>query len=226
MSNRDRNTNGFTLIELLVVFALIGILAALLFPVLGRAKAKAKRTACLGHVRQIVLGVRMYADDMADTGPAKFSGNRSVDGWTAYKQLMKNYVGQNSASSSRDRLFTCPADTYHYDFTAASTNAYAYVSQGIYQQAWSDYSSYGFNGGNTRSNKVTGASYPGIAGRRLSSIHNPSRTILLAEMPAYYGFSWHEPVNPKFPHYFNGAQNIAGFVDGHVSYLKFYWDAS
>src|SRR5262245_26397369 len=133
MSTRGRKTGGFTLIELLVVIAIIAILTALLFPVLGHAKAKAKRTACAGHVRQIALGVRMYADDMDDTGPAKFSGNRSVDGWTAYKQLMKSYVSQNSTSSPEDRLFTCPADTYHYDFTAVSTNAYAYVSQGIHQ---------------------------------------------------------------------------------------------
>ena len=45
-------------------------------------------------------------------------------------------------------------------------------------------------------------------------------------MAAYYCFSWHDPVNPKFPHYFNGARNMAGFVDGHVSYLKFYWNGS
>src|SRR5205085_1444995 len=155
--------------------------------------AKAKRAVCTNHVRQIALGVRMYADDMNDASPARFSGNHSVDGWTAYKELIKGYVGQNTASSPEDRLFSCPADTYHYDFTATSTSAYAYVGQAVHRQAWSDYSSYGFNGGNTRSNKITGVTYPGIAGSRLSSIQSPSRTILLAELPAYYCFSWHNP---------------------------------
>ena len=50
--------------------------------------------------------------------------------------------------------------------------------------------------------------------------------MLLAEMPAYYCFSWHEPQNPKFPHYFNNARNMAAFVDGHVAYTRFYFDPS
>src|SRR5438105_6967615 len=135
MSGRDRNAGGFSLIELLIVIAVVGILAALLFTVLDRVKAKAKRAVCTNHVRQIALGVRMYADDMNDASPARFSGNHSVDGWTAYKELIKGYVGQNTASSPEDRLFSCPADTYHYDFTATSTSAYAYVGQAVHRQA-------------------------------------------------------------------------------------------
>jgi len=54
---------AFTLIELLVVIAIIAILAALLLSSLSAAKGKARQTACLNNLKQINLGVHMYADD-------------------------------------------------------------------------------------------------------------------------------------------------------------------
>jgi len=224
MKRKSSAAYGFTLIELFVVIAVIGILAALLLPAMSRAKASTKRATCLNHQRQIALGVRMYADDTDDVGPARISEKKSLDGWTAYKQLVKSYVGQNTASSPDDKLFACPSDTYHYDFNSASPTAYAYMGKPVHRQQWSDYSSYGFNGGNTRTNSETGAPFPGIAGRKLSSIREPSRTVLLAEIPASYCFSWHEPQNPRLPHYFNNARNMAAFVDGHVSYIRIFYD--
>ena len=61
--------NAFTLIELLVVIAIIAILAAILFPVFAQAKAAAKRTQDLSNVKQIALGMFMYAADSDDRGP-------------------------------------------------------------------------------------------------------------------------------------------------------------
>lgn len=69
---------GFTLIELLVVIAIIAILAAILFPVLSRARLKALQASCLSNSKQIVLAIKMYAVDNDEYFPSAGPGY-----WTA-----------------------------------------------------------------------------------------------------------------------------------------------
>lgn len=71
---------GFTLIELLVVIAIIAVLAAMLFPVFARARAKARQAQCLSNAKQLALALSMYAGDYDGMMPFwAWSRNASPD---------------------------------------------------------------------------------------------------------------------------------------------------
>ncbi|MDF2440953.1 MAG: hypothetical protein JWN98_1937 [Abditibacteriota bacterium] len=63
MKHRLGHKSGFTLIELLVVIAIIAILAAILFPVFGRARENARKTSCLSNLKQLGTAFAMYMQD-------------------------------------------------------------------------------------------------------------------------------------------------------------------
>jgi len=63
----------FTLIELLVVVSIIGILAAMLMPTLGKARERARQAACANNLKQIGAAIMMYADDHRGALPGSWT---------------------------------------------------------------------------------------------------------------------------------------------------------
>ena len=222
---------AFTLVELLVVIAIIAILCALLLPTITQAKANALRLACLGNLRQISIGVLSYADDSDDKTPKPegISTNKVLT-VAGYKKLIQSYVGANGGSSSKAKLFACPADKF---FFTVSNGFVVVQNDPLHTQSFADYSSYGFNGMNLDTNRVTvwlqrygiDTGLFGVGGMPVAGIKNPSRTVLLAEAPAFDPFSWHQPRKPLSSETckFNDAMNVVSFVDGHVAYTKMFW---
>jgi prepilin-type N-terminal cleavage/methylation domain-containing protein/prepilin-type processing-associated H-X9-DG protein len=118
-ANPDRRMPGFTLIELLVVIAIIAILAALLLPVLGTAKARSTGTACSNNLRQLSLGWRMYADDNNGTLVRNLPQPASDPAWVV-GEFTPASPATNQAIIRQGKLFPyvlnpavyhCPADT-------------------------------------------------------------------------------------------------------------------
>lgn len=105
---------AFTLIELLVVIAVIVVLAALLFPALGRAKIQAHRVDCLNRMRQWTMAFTQYADDNEGWIPR--------EGYHTNGETFLNNWGQVYDADSRDVWYNClekyvgrpPASSYSW----------------------------------------------------------------------------------------------------------------
>lgn len=204
---------GFTLVELLVVIAIIAILAALLLPVLSRAKAAARKTTCINNTRQINVALRMYADDHQDAIRAV---TNKEELYVTYKDSIQPYLSRNG-SNTNDHLFACPADNFNCDdHSISGLFLFEHVEvKSFHAQKVTHYSSYFFNG------EAADKPETRMGQKPFSSVREPSRVVLVGELSGAFGLSAHDR---KQPYQFNNAPNVMSFVDAHVSYLRIYWN--
>ncbi|HWN93679.1 MAG TPA: prepilin-type N-terminal cleavage/methylation domain-containing protein [Methylomirabilota bacterium] len=98
---------GFTLIELLVVIAIIAVLAALLLPALAGAKRKGKGAECINNLKQIGIGLRLWANDNDQKFPwavdVASGGSRGSIDWT------DNYRAASNEFNT-PKILVCPED--------------------------------------------------------------------------------------------------------------------
>jgi prepilin-type N-terminal cleavage/methylation domain-containing protein/prepilin-type processing-associated H-X9-DG protein len=196
---------GFTLIELLVVIAIIAILAAILFPVFAKAREKARQTSCLSNLKQLGLGMMMYAQDYDETicwynmfgstttppdpGDRNFNSPDGVNYYNSWPTLIMPYV-KNS------QMFKCPSTSNH--------------NYGV---------SYGMPTNCISTSNVVVNLFNQRA-RRLAEFLKPAETLLFSEKNGG---------NPQYilsgEYYVCDARHNEGgncaFADGHAKWLKF-----
>lgn len=201
----DPKRLAFTLTDLLVTVAILSVLGAIAADRLVAAKAKARTALCLANLGKVNRAVLDFSSDNHQQLPGPLPDDRK-NLWWWYKEQVKRYAGLSGESSASDTVFACPDDRGYSDPVPFHLNARF------------DFSSYVYNG-------VTMPGMPNLAGLPLSSIQQPKRTLLVMEWTAHAPLSWHQSkTGRKNSPFYCDAQSVVGFVDGHASLTRIYYD--
>jgi prepilin-type N-terminal cleavage/methylation domain-containing protein/prepilin-type processing-associated H-X9-DG protein len=212
VTNSDRTSRthrrGFTLVELLVVVTIIVLLLAMMMPSLGKAMSLATRTACASNLHQIGLSLVMYAGQNRryipePIGPGNVRNGKTLGDWSWwwYPEWLAGYITDR-------KVYLCPNDL---GWAGGGFNKP--ISDPGYPY---DSNSYPLNTVNFNGL----AQDDDLSNRSLFTTRRPSQTLMVLDWGGYPGFSWHDPQPAS--QYDNALNNVC-FVDGHVSYIPFYW---